>query len=209
MLLDNNTEKVIDLLNIYDDLNDVDKVRLSIHLLEDLGFTPTYDINNFIKLLKNVLLILNPESKKVMELQPKLQTIFNKVDSYANSYKSLEKENQKYRKEISKLEYENQYLEQENGSLIYRLSELFQLLKKFLRKLLQRGNDYTKDETADVVKDCYDNSEFDMGDVIRISKGTTKQDELFEYVEAPDYYKERVKDYDEYDYDKDDFDLSR
>ena len=50
MLLDNNTEKVIDLLNIYDDLNDVDKVRLTIHLLEDLGFKPTYDINNFIKL---------------------------------------------------------------------------------------------------------------------------------------------------------------
>ena len=149
------------------------------------------------------------ESKKVMELQPKLQTIFNKVDSYANSYKSLEKENQKYRKEISKLEYENQNLEQENRSLIYRLSELFQLLKKFLRKLLQRGNDYTKDETADVVKDCYDNSEFDMGDVVRISKGTTKQDELFDYVEAPDYYKERVRDYDEEEYDKDDFDLSR
>ena len=149
------------------------------------------------------------ESKKVMELQPKLQTIFNEVDSYANSYKSLEKENQKYRKEISKLEYENQNLEQENRSLIYRLSELFQLLKKFLRKLLQRGNDYTKDETADVVKDCYDNSEFDMGDVVRISKGTTKQDELFDYVEAPDYYKERVRDYDEEEYDKDDFDLSR
>ena len=92
---------------------------------------------------------------------------------------------------------------------VYRLSELFQLLKKFLRKLLQRGNDYTKDETADVVKDCYDNSEFDMGDVVRISKGTTKQDELFDYVEAPDYYKERVRDYDEEEYDKDDFDLSR
>lgn len=149
------------------------------------------------------------ESKKVMELQPKLQTIFNEVDSYANSYKSLEKENQKYKKEISKLEYENQNLEQENRSLIYRLNERFQLLKKFLRKLLQRGNDYTKDETAKVVKDCYDNSEFDMGDVVRISKGTTKQDELFDYADAPDYYKERVRDYDEYDYDKDDFDLSR
>ena len=33
---------------------------------EDLGFTPTYDINNFIKLLKNVLLILDPESKNVI-----------------------------------------------------------------------------------------------------------------------------------------------
>jgi len=66
MLLDNNTEKVIHLLNMYDDLDDIDKIRLAIHLLEDLGFTPTYDINNFIKLLKNVLLILDPESKKVI-----------------------------------------------------------------------------------------------------------------------------------------------
>lgn len=167
---------------------------------------------DFVKVKKDTFDSMNnviSESKKVMELQPKLQTIFNEVDSYANSYKSLEKENQKYKKEISKLEYENQNLEQENRSLMYRLNELFQLLKKFLRKLLQRGNDYTKDETAEVVKDCYDNSEFDMRDVVRISKGTTNQDELFEYVEAPDYYKERVRNYDEDDYDKDDFDLSR
>ena len=46
-------------------------------------------------------------------------------------------------------------------------------------------------------------------DVVRISKGTTKKDELFDYVEAPDYYKERVRDYDDVEYDKDDFDLSR
>lgn len=165
---------------------------------------------DFVKVKKDTFDSMNnviKETKKVMEIQPKLQTIFNEVDSYANSYKSLEKENQKYKKEISKLEYENQNLEQENRSLMYRLNELFQLLKKFLRKLLQRGNDYTKDETAEVVKECYDNSEFDMGDVVRISKGTTKQDELFDYVEAPDYYKERVRDYDEYNHD--DFDMCR
>ena len=75
--------------------------------------------------------------------------------------------------------------------------------------LNQLRNDYTKDETAEVVKDCYNEEEFDMGDVVKISKGTTKQDELFEYVEASDYYKERVRDYDEGEYDKDDFDLSR
>ena len=149
------------------------------------------------------------ESKKVMELQPKLQTIFNEVDGYANSYKSLEKENQKYKKEISKLEYDNQNLEQENRSLIYRLNELFGLLKKFLRKLLQRGNDYIKDETSETIKDVYDDGEFDMNDVIGISRGTTKQDELFDYVDAPNYLKERVRNYDEDEYDKDDFDLSR
>ena len=66
MLLDDNTEKVIDLLNMYDNLNNIDKIRLAIHILEDLGFTPTYDINNFIKKIKNVLLILDPESKNVI-----------------------------------------------------------------------------------------------------------------------------------------------
>ena len=165
---------------------------------------------DFVKVKKDTFESMNnviSESKKVMELQPKLQAIFDEVDSYANSYKSLEKENQKYKKEISKLEYENQNLVQENRSLIYRLNELFQLLKKFLRKLLQRGNEYTKDETADAIKEYYDNEEFELSDVVGISKGTTKQDELFDYVGAPDYLKERIKDYDEYD--KDDFDLSR
>ena len=121
---------------------------------------------DFVKVKKDTFESMNNvinESKKVMELQPKLQAIFNQVDSYANSYKSLEKENQKYKKEISKLEYENQNLEQENRSLIYRLNELFQLLKKFLRKLLQRGNDYTKDENALelalAVEKLYDKSE--------------------------------------------------
>lgn len=147
------------------------------------------------------------ESKKVREIQPKLQTIFNEVENYANSYKSLEKENKKYAKEVNILEKENKKLRQENNSLIYRLNYLFELLKKFLRKLLQRGNDYTKDETSKIVKDCYDENEFDMNDVVRISRSTTKQDELFEYVEAPDYLKSRIKDYDKYEKDKSDYEM--
>ncbi len=167
---------------------------------------------DFVKVKKDTFESMNnviSESKKVMELQPKLQTIFNEVDSYANSYKSLEKENQKYKKEVSKLENDNQELEKENRSLRYRINYLFEVLKKFLRKLLQRGNEETKDYTVDVVKDCYDEEEFEMSDVVGISRGTTKQDELFDYVEAPDYLKTRVRDYDDYEYEKDVFDLSR
>ena len=48
----------------------------------------------------------------------------------------------------------------------------------------------------------YDEKEFDMSDVVGISRGTTKQDELFDYVEAPDYLKSRIKDYSEYKKDK-------
>ena len=147
------------------------------------------------------------ESKKIKEIQPKLQSIFDEVENYVNSYKSLEKQNKKYAKEVNILEKENKELRQENNSLIYRLNYLFELLRKFLRKLLQRGNDYTKDETAKIVQECYDEKEFDMSDVVGISRGTTKQDELFDYVEAPDYLKSRIKDYSEYKKDKDDNDM--
>ena len=53
-----------------------------------------------------------------------------------------------------------------------------------------------KNETTEFVKECYDENEFDMNDVVGISRGTTKQDDLFEYVEAPDYLKSKIKDYD-------------
>ena len=148
------------------------------------------------------------EFKKIREIQPKLQTVFDKVDGYANSYKYLEKENFRYKKEIDNLESKNNDLEMRNNSLLNRIYYVFQMLKKFLRKLLQRGNDYTKDETSKFIKNCYDEQEFDMNDVVGISRGTTKQDELFDYVEAPDYLKSRVKDYDEYEKDKDDFEMS-
>ena len=38
MLLSNNTENVITLVNMVDKLNGIDKVRLAIHLFEDLVF---------------------------------------------------------------------------------------------------------------------------------------------------------------------------
>ncbi|MDO4376695.1 MAG: hypothetical protein Q4C38_00970 [bacterium] len=38
MLLDNNTKKVFDLIDMYDNLSNVDKVRLAIYLLENKNF---------------------------------------------------------------------------------------------------------------------------------------------------------------------------
>jgi hypothetical protein len=144
------------------------------------------------------------ESKKVAKLQPKLEGIFNEVNTFAYNYKSLEKENQSYMKEINKLK-ENKKLENEKNNLLYRLNQLYEMIKKYLRKVLKKGDEYTKQETVVVVKDCYDNRDFSMSDVVGISRGTTKQDELFEYVNAPDYLKEKIREYDE----KNDLGLSR
>ena len=65
MLLDSNTEKIINLVDMIDDLKGIDKVRLAIHLLEESYFSTKYD-ENFIKLLNEVLEILDPDSKKVI-----------------------------------------------------------------------------------------------------------------------------------------------
>ena len=66
MLLSNNTENVITLVNMVDKLSGIDKVRLAINLFENLGFVPNYNIDNFIKLFQEVLLILDPNSKKLI-----------------------------------------------------------------------------------------------------------------------------------------------
>ena len=65
MLLDSNTERVMNLVDMVDDLKDIDKVKLAIHLLEEKYFSTKYD-ENFIKLLNEVLEILDPDSKKVI-----------------------------------------------------------------------------------------------------------------------------------------------
>ena len=49
-----------------DDLKGIDKIRLAIHMLENLGFTTNYDIKKFIKLLKEILEVMNPNYNKVI-----------------------------------------------------------------------------------------------------------------------------------------------
>ena len=65
MLLENSTEMVMNLVDMVDDLNGIDKVRLEIHILEESNFSTKYD-ESFIRLLKEVLEILDPNSKKVI-----------------------------------------------------------------------------------------------------------------------------------------------
>lgn len=66
MLLDNNTKKVVDLAQMVDNLNDIDKIRLAIHIFENLGFATDSDIESILKLLQEVLDIIEPNSKNVI-----------------------------------------------------------------------------------------------------------------------------------------------
>ena len=48
MLLDSNTKKVIELTNMYDDLKNIDKLRLAIYLLENKNFYINFKISSFV-----------------------------------------------------------------------------------------------------------------------------------------------------------------
>lgn len=66
MLLDSNTKKVIDLLDMFDYLKNIDKIRLAIYLLENKNFDINFNIKDIIILLKEVLNKLDPSYSKTI-----------------------------------------------------------------------------------------------------------------------------------------------
>ena len=94
-------------------------MNIRINRLEDVLNT----CNNKLKTIKNVpfdkkhiiidkdiLDVMNnlvSESTKAKEIQPKLEAVLDEINDYSKSYNTLEKENQKYKKEVDNLKKRN------------------------------------------------------------------------------------------------------
>ena len=128
------------------------------------------------------------QTKKVMEIQPKIQKVYNEVVTYAKSYKYLEQENENIQKEVKYLKIRNQKLEQENDRLISYIKTILKAIKDFFRRMLQLGNEKIKETTTSEIKDYYDNEDFDKDDIYDVAKDTDKEDELFDYADIDNYY---------------------
>lgn len=200
----------IDLNNKTQKLNDSvkdlqDKMQTNKNVLFD---------KEYVKIKKDTFESMNKvidDATKVMDLRPKLEKVYNEVDSYTKSYQSLKKENNSYKREIEVLEYKNDKLYKENKDLKTRINVIFKSIKKFFRKLLQLGNELVKEATTSEIKQYYGNDNFNEKDVVNISIDTTKEDELFEYVGYERYYGRPKYNELEDDFDKnkdDDFELS-
>jgi len=140
------------------------------------------------------------ETKKVMEFQPKLEQLFDEVNSYTKSHQTLEKENKVLTNRVNNLT-------KENNTLKERLKSILKAIKTFFRQLLLIGNELTKAITTSEIKDYFDDKQFSVNDVYDISKETTKEDELFDYVGILSHYKTEKKNHNDKDK-KDDFDLT-
>jgi len=136
------------------------------------------------------------ETKKIMELKPKIQKVYDDVNAYANSYKTLERQKDNVTREVEILRFKNQKLENENRRLTDYIKTILNLVKKFFRNMLKFGNKDVQDETTYEVKEFYINKDFNKDDIYDIAVNTDKEDELFDYADIENNY---TKDKDDYD----------
>ena len=127
--------------------------------------------------MKNVV----SETKKVMEIQPELEKVYDEIKNYTVSYSVLEKENKNMSREINLLRYNNQKLNEENKRLYSYITDILEKIKTFFREVLKYGNYLLKDKATDDIKMYYDNNDFTKDDVIDICIDTDKEKELFDY----------------------------
>ena len=166
---------------------------------------------DYVKVRKDTFESMNnviKETEKIIEMQSKINSALQEINNYTNSYNSLQKDNQKYQKEIESLKYKNEKLEQENRSLKNYIDFVLFKIKQFFRNMLEKGTEIIKSLTSDEVKNYYFNDRFDKNDVYDISRGTSKEDELFEYANIPNYLKEYEDKSNKKEKKKDNFDLS-
>ena len=131
MLLDNNTERVMDLIDMYDNLSNIDKVRLAIYLLENKGFDISFNVEDTILLLKEVLNKLDPSYSKTIVNFAKCK---NWLFISAKYLKLTEKEKQNFSVEllfnIFQTDFKDKVINKEINKHLYVYDYCYAILNK-------------------------------------------------------------------------------
>lgn len=122
MLLQTNTERVIDLIKKFDRLNNVDKIRLAIHILEHNYFNNELDTDNIINLLKEILGELDPGYKKVLVNFSRYTTVMLMSGRYLE-FSDIEK--QKFSIEMLFNIYETDFKDEDINNKINRNLDVY------------------------------------------------------------------------------------
>ena len=131
MLLDKNTEKVIDLLDMYYNLSNVDKIRLAIYLLENKNFDINFNTKDMIILLKEVLNKLDPSYSKTIVNFAKYKNLLFLSDKYLEL---TEKEKKNFSIEmlfnIFETDFKNKVINKDINKHLYVYDYVYAILNK-------------------------------------------------------------------------------
>ncbi len=132
-----------------------------------------------------------------MEYLKQANDAANKVAKSEGLYKELEKEIKYYKAllavndekdtQITYLSNKVEKLEHDNNSLKNFIILLLQALKDIFRNILLFGKDKEKDIVITQIKNYYDNSLYNDSDISYITKDTSKEKVMIQYLEEKDY----------------------
>ena len=137
-------------------------------------------------------------AKIVIEDIPKTQSMVRTLEEYTKNFRTTQRENIQLKKEVNRLKLENEEIKQENNRLENLIYNLLQRLKDLFKKILHIGTDKEKDSVSEEIKYHYDNNYYNDLDLCYISKGTTKERDIFEYIGyiRKGYHREKDNDFD-------------
>jgi len=147
--------------------------------------------NDYVKVKKDTFDSMKDvvkQSKKIIEKAPKLDNLMDKVDDYVKFYNNIEKEKTNIKREVTRLKNINENLKQENNYFKSFVEYVLDLLKTLFRKILKLDNEEDKDLVARESTYIYDEKQFNKKDMIDIAKDTTKEEEIFNYIDYDNYY---------------------
>lgn len=121
-------------------------------------------------------------AKSVIEDIPKTQSMVRALEEYTKTFRTMQRENIQLKKEVNRLELDNEEIKQENNRLENLIYNLLQRLKDLFKKILHIGTDKEKNNVSEEIKYHYDNNYYSDLDLCYISKETTKEREIFEYI---------------------------
>lgn len=131
MLLDNNVERVMNLIDMYDNLSNSDKVRLAIYLLENKNFNINFNVENIAILLKEVLNKLDPSySKTIVNFVKYMKLLFLS----AKYLELTEKEKQNFTIEMLFNIFENDFKDKDINEKINKHLDVYDYCYAILNK---------------------------------------------------------------------------
>ncbi len=173
--------------------------------LDNTKYKMNREYNDLLKIMKS-------EAKKIfnhkvvfdyntylylMDYLKQAKEAVNKVSKSEGLYKELQQEIKYYTAllavndgkdaQINYLTNKVNKLENDYSSFKNFIIQFLQALKDIFRNILLFGKDKEKDIVITQIKDCYDNNLYNDSDITYITKDTSKEKEMIQYLEEKDY----------------------
>lgn len=131
MLLDSNTNKVIDLIDMFDSLKNIDKIKLAIYLLENKNFEINFNVKDIIIFLKEVLNKLDSNySKTIVNFSKYKHLLFLSAKYLELSEIEKKKFSIEMLFNIYETDFKDKYINKEINNHLYIYDYCYSLMKK-------------------------------------------------------------------------------